>query len=203
VTSDLPLDSLRPRPLNQDFSWTDHHGPYRCTDDEMAAQFDRDGFFVLKAAVSAEECERLLHTIDPFQKELEDELRKTRDGRAFIARADEITFTAHLVTRAPLVRRFVSSTLFRDLCFDLLGPDVRLYWDQAVYKKPGAESPFPWHQDNGYTFVEPQQYLTCWVTMTDADGDNGCPIVAPGLHRRGTLLHEMTEFGFVCLDEAA
>ena len=81
------------------------------------------------------------------------------------------------------MRRFTSSALFADVCADLIGPDVRLYWDQAVYKKPGTESPFPWHQDNGYAFVEPQQYLTCWVALTDATEDNGCPWVVPGLHR--------------------
>ena len=63
---------------------------------------------------------------------------------------------------------------------DLIGPDVRLYWDQAVYKKPGTEE-FRWHQDNGYTFIEPQQYLTCWVALTDTDEKNGCPWVVPGL----------------------
>ena len=76
---------------------------------------------------------------------------------------------------------------------------MRLYWDQAVYKKPGTESPFPWHQDNGYAFVEPQQYLTCWVALTDATEENGCPWVVPGLHRRGTLAHEYSDIGFVCL----
>jgi ectoine hydroxylase-related dioxygenase (phytanoyl-CoA dioxygenase family) len=86
-----------------------------------------------------------------------------------------------------------------DVCADLIGPDVRLYWDQAVYKKPGTESPFPWHQDNGYAFVEPQQYLTCWVALTDATEDNGCPWVVPGLHRRGTLAHHYSDIGFVCL----
>ena len=84
-----------------------------------------------------------------------------------------------------MLRRFTSSALFADVCADLIGPDVRLYWDQAVYKKPGTESPFPWHQDNGYAFVEPQQYLTCWVALTDATEDNGCPWVVPGLHRLG------------------
>ena len=80
---------------------------------------------------------------------------------------------------------------------------MRLYWDQAVYKKPGTESPFPWHQDNGYAFVEPQQYLTCWVALTDATEENGCPWVVPGLHRRGTLAHEYSDIGFVCLRDPA
>ena len=70
-----------------------------------------------------------------------------------------------------------------------------------MYKKPGTEFPFPWHQDNGYAFVEPQQYLTCWVALTDATEENGCPWVVPGLHRLGTLAHEYSDIGFVCLRE--
>jgi len=34
--------------------------------------------------------------------------------------------------------------------------------DQAVYKKPAIPR-IPVHQDNGYTYIEPQQYLTCWL----------------------------------------
>ena len=44
-----------------------------------------------------------------------------------------------------------------------------------------------WHQDNGYTFVEPQAYLTCWIALTDATPDNGCVRSLPGAHRGGTL----------------
>jgi ectoine hydroxylase-related dioxygenase (phytanoyl-CoA dioxygenase family) len=96
----------------------------------------------------------------------------------------------------------VSSAPLRDVAVDLLGPDVRLYWDQAVYKKPGTTSPFPWHQDNGYTFVRPQQYLTCWIALTDVSEANGCPWVVPGLHRGGTLAHRASDLGYVCLEEA-
>ena len=83
--------------------------------------------------------------------------------------------------------------MFAGLCADLLGPDVNLYWDQAVYKKPDKPRRFPWHQDNGYTYVEPQTYLTCWVALSDATPDNGCPQVAPGLHRLGTLAHRWVD----------
>jgi ectoine hydroxylase-related dioxygenase (phytanoyl-CoA dioxygenase family) len=85
------------------------------------------------------------------------------------------------------------------LCRDLIGPSVRLYWDQLVYKRPGTAAEFPWHQDNGYTYVDPQQYLTCWVALTDATQDNGCPCIAPGLHKHGTLRHHWTDLGFDCL----
>ena len=122
-------------------------------------------------------------------------------GRFFIARAGEITFTTHLVARSALLRGFSRSPRVVGVCADLVGPDVRLYWDQAVYKKPGTGSTFPWHQDNGYAFVEPQQYLTFWVALTDATEENGCPWVVPGLHRSGTLAHEYSDTGFVCLHD--
>ena len=189
--------------LNTSFSWADHTGPFRAVTPAQARHYDEQGFFVLEGALGADEVAALIGAIDPFEARQEEALRTMEGGRFFIARADEITFTTHLVVRSALLRDFTCSALFADVCADLIGPDVRLYWDQAVYKKPGTESPFPWHQDNGYAFVEPQQYLTCWVALTDATEDNGCPWVVPGLHRRGTLAHEYSDIGFVCLRDPA
>ena len=189
--------------LNTGFRWADHDGPFRAVTAEQARRYDEEGFFVLEGALGADEVAGLVRAIDPFEARQEEALRTMEGGRFFIARADEITFTTHLVLHSALLRRFTSSALFADVCADLIGPDVRLYWDQAVYKKPGTESPFPWHQDNGYAFVEPQQYLTCWVALTDATEENGCPWVVPGLHRRGTLAHEYSDIGFVCLRDPA
>ena len=71
-----------------------------------------------------------------------------------------------------------------------------------MYKKPEKPRRFPWHQDNGYKFIEPQAYLTCWIAITDATEDNGCPHVAPGLHRLGTLEHTYVEpLGWECFTE--
>ena len=54
---------------------------------------------------------------------------------------------------------------------------MNLYWDQAVYKKPEKPRRFPWHQDNG------------------------CPWVAPGVHRAGTLAHNYVDpLGFECFE---
>ena len=187
--------------LNGSFEWFDHSGPFRILTEAQARSYDENGFFVLPDALTPSEVEEVTAAIDPFEQEAEEALRSIEGGRFFIARADEITFTTHLVPRSPVLRSFTAGALLADLCADLIGPDVRLYWDQAVYKKPGTESPFPWHQDNGYAFVEPQQYLTCWVALTDATLDNGCPWVVPGLHRRGTLAHEHSDIGFVCLHD--
>ena len=73
------------------------------------------------------------------------------------------------VKTSPTLRAFAAHPFIKDVCHDLLGPSVRLYWDQSVYKKTAQMREFPWHQDNGYTFIEPQQYLTFWLPLVDVD----------------------------------
>ncbi|NJM32160.1 MAG: phytanoyl-CoA dioxygenase family protein [Limnobacter sp.] len=143
----------------------------------------------------------LVREIDQFEEKVERQMRNLSGGKAFIGRADEITFSSHLVRHSKLLRNYVSRPAFLDLCLDILGPDVRLYWDHAVYKKPGVEKPFPWHQDNGYTFLSPQQYLTTWTALTDADENNGCLYSVPGMHKLGTLEHTLTDLGNICFEK--
>jgi ectoine hydroxylase-related dioxygenase (phytanoyl-CoA dioxygenase family) len=185
--------------FNTEFTWQGSRRPLRRVTEEQARSWDELGYFVLEDAVDEAARNRLIAAIDPFERAGEEFLR-SRGGRIFIARADEITFTTNLALNSPVVREFVSGPLFQDLCLDLVGPDARLYWDMAVYKKPGTNEPFPWHQDNGYTYVDPQQYVTCWVALTDATPENGCPRVLPGAHRRGTYAHKITPLGFVCTE---
>jgi phytanoyl-CoA hydroxylase len=190
-----------PHPWSRAFAWQAPRGPYRRIDAAQARSWDERGYFVLEDAFDAATVARVVEEIAPFEAKSEAFLRRQPGGRFAIARADEITFTTHLVARSPFLREFCRHPVFCDLVHDLIGPDVRLYWDQAVYKKPGTRAPFPWHQDNGYTFVEPEAYLTCWVALTDASPDNGCPRVVPGLHRGGTLAHRATDLGFICFEE--
>jgi len=189
-------------PLNAAFEWRSPRGPFRRISEAQARQYDEDGCFVLEDALDAVTLSALLAEIDPHEAEAEALLRTLPKQSYFIARAGEITFVPHLVLRSPSLREFCAGQLFRDLAYDLVGPTVRLYWEQAVYKKPETAADFPWHQDNGYTYVEPQQYLTCWIALTDATESNGCPWIVPALHRGGTLRHWMTDLGWRCLAAA-
>jgi ectoine hydroxylase-related dioxygenase (phytanoyl-CoA dioxygenase family) len=191
---------LTRHPLNSSFDWVPLQPPFRRITKTQAANYDSNGYFVMERAFDTDSIRRVMAEIDPFELEFEEMLRVRYDGKAFIARADEITFTTHLASRSAYLRKFVSTSIFVDLCVDLIGPNARLYWDQAVYKKPDTAASFPWHQDNGYAFVEPQQYLTCWIALSDANEENGCPWVVPGVHKLGTLHHDLTEMGLVCLD---
>lgn len=192
-------DQIKRHPLNTDFEWrlTQSEGGLS---ERQRSEFDELGYIRYEQAFDAEQVNDAIEAIDPFEEKVEAFLQRQENGRAFIARSGEITFSAHLVSQSPALRKLSQSEPILDLCLALIGPDVRLYWDQAVYKKPGNPREFPFHQDNGYTYIEPQQYLTCWVALTDTDEENGCPWVLPGWHRYGTLEHESTALGFRCVD---
>ena len=189
-------------PWNVGFEWIDSTGPYRFLTDKQARQFDEDGFVVVPDVFTSDEIAAVRDVTDAFELEADAFLKQQQDGRIMIAESGAITFTAHLVARSAELAAFSRHPKLVDICVDLVGPDVNLYWDQAVYKKPEKPRRFPWHQDNGYAYVEPQQYLTCWIPLTDATLDNGCPQVARGLHRGGTLQHTYVDpLGYECFSE--
>ncbi len=188
-------------PWNTGFKWPEHTGPFRIVTPEQARQYDEQGFFVLEDAIDAATLRELDLEIAPFDREVLEFLERQPEGRFSIAGVDTVSIAVHLVKRSHRLRDFCAGPLFADLCNDLIGPTARLYWDQAVYKQPHGAEPVLWHQDNGYTYVEPQAYLTCWVALTDATLDNGCVWVVPQLHRHGTLAHRNTPIGFQCLED--
>ncbi len=192
---------MKLHPLNREFSWRRPPGPMRYLTEEQADAYSERGGFVLPDVFTAAEVANLLAELDPLEAQSNADLQDMDPNQPTIARPDEIVFRAHAVLVSEQARRFAEHPAMQDLVRDLIGPKVRLYWDQLVYKRPGTEEDFPWHQDNGYNFVQPQQYLTCWIALTDATVENGCPWIAPGQHVNGTLHHDWTSVGFQCLAE--
>lgn len=188
-------------PWNTGFEWPTHQGPFRRVTPEQAQAYDEHGFFVLEDAFDAAKVSEIAEAIAPFDREVLEFLDGQPNGRFSIAGVDTVSIAVHLVRRSDALRSLCASSLFADLCHDLIGPDARLYWEQSVVKQPHGAEPVLWHQDNGYTYVEPQAYLTCWIALTDATLDNGCVWVLPGVHRNGTLAHRNTPIGFQCFED--
>jgi phytanoyl-CoA hydroxylase len=189
-------------PWNTAFEWVSSTaGPGQVLTWEQRNSFDDGGFVVLRSVLPSDLLEHVRDETDVADASYRAGL-VAGGGRAGISELGAITFSAHLVARSNVLKAFSKERVFVNLVLDLIGPDVNLYWDQAVYKMPEKPRRFPWHQDNGYAFVEPQQYLTCWVPLVEVTLDNGCPQVAPGLHRLGTLRHVWVEpLGWQCFQE--
>ena len=170
--------------------------------ESQRSNYDRDGYLVQPDLIDAKTIAAATDACDALETAVEADLRQAAGGRIAIAEADAIVFVPHVAARSEVLDSIARDPRIVGPVIDLLGPDVDLYWDQIVYKKPQKPRRFPWHQDNGYTFVEPQQYVTVWLALNDATLDNGCPWVAPGLHRLGTLDHDYVDpLGFQCFEE--
>jgi ectoine hydroxylase-related dioxygenase (phytanoyl-CoA dioxygenase family) len=194
----VPDVAREPHPWSTGFTWRNHDRPPTTLTADQVAVFDRDGFTVVPDAFDAETLAELDEAITPGEERVRELLASLPGGRLSVAGVDTQTVAPHLVLQSEVLRVFCRHPLLVGICRDLMGDDVRLYWEQAVYKAPHSVEPVSWHQDNGYTFVVPQDYLTCWVAITDATLDNGCVSVVPGVHRDGTLRHVTTDIGQEC-----
>jgi phytanoyl-CoA hydroxylase len=185
-------------PWNTDFVWSDHTGDRSTISADQARAFDELGYFVFEDAFDASTLARLDAELVPGDEQAKDFLAALPGGRLGVTGIDSQIVAPHAVARSEYVRRFVADEVFAGITRDLVGPEVRLYWDQSVFKQPDGAEPVLWHQDNGYTYTEPQAYLTCWLAITDATPENGCVAVMPGVHRDGTLAHKSTPVGEEC-----
>jgi phytanoyl-CoA hydroxylase len=185
-------------PWNNDFAWADHSGPFTTISADQARAFDDVGYFVVEDAFDSATLTRLERELSSGDEHAKQFLAGVPEGRLGVAGLDSQVVAPHAVTRSDYVRKFVSEPILAGLAHDLVGPDVRLYWDQSVFKQPNGTEPVLWHQDNGYTYVEPQSYLTCWIAITDATPENGCIAVMSGVHHDGTLEHRSTPVGEEC-----
>ena len=80
-----------------------------------------------------------------------------------------------------------------DIAESLIGPNIQLFHDQALYKPAHHGGEVPWHQDNGYWRCQPPNLVSIWMALDDADTENGCMNVIPGGHLEGAANHARTE----------
>jgi phytanoyl-CoA hydroxylase len=142
--------------------------------------FRTDGFFVVPGLFSDAECDEIVHHVE--QAALELALGEATDG--------PLSYRPMMHLTSPELTAAATDERWAPIVLPLLGTgDARLYWEQAVAKPPQARTELPWHQDNGYTPLIPEEYVTCWLALDDADLENGCIWVIPGSHHYGTQQH--------------
>jgi ectoine hydroxylase-related dioxygenase (phytanoyl-CoA dioxygenase family) len=80
-----------------------------------------------------------------------------------------------------------------DIAESLIGPDIQLFHDQALYKPAHHGGEVYWHQDNAYWQCDPPNLVSIWIALDDADEENGCMNVIPGSYLEGLAAHGRAE----------
>lgn len=155
---------------------------------EQIADFQRDGFALLRSVCSPEEAAAYRKVISDATYRYNTETRPMEDrdtyGKAFLQ-------IMNLWTRDEEVRRYVLARRFAKIAADLMGVDgVRLYHDQALYKEGGGGHT-PWHQDHYYWPLQSEgiKAVTMWMPLVDVPVEMGALTFATGSHTEGFLGH--------------
>lgn len=164
--------------------------------DSQKKHYAEEGHIILEDFFTEREMDALAERLDAYDEESERVLEQA--GQQFISIPKQINFTANLNFRDAYVQQFTAHDKMVELTTSLLGPDIKLYWDQTVYKRSEARRDFPWHQDNGYALTIPEHYLTCWIAVNDATLENGCIWIQPRSHLKGLVEHKKTDIGWQC-----
>jgi phytanoyl-CoA hydroxylase len=79
-------------------------------------------------------------------------------------------------------RKLVYHDPILDIAESLIGPNLQLFHDQALFKPAHNGDAVFWHQDNAYWQCLPANLVSCWLTLDDVDVSNGAMHVLPGSH---------------------
>lgn len=86
-------------------------------------------------------------------------------------------------------RRLLYDARILDIVEALMGTNILLFHDQALFKPAHTGGAVFWHQDNAYWKLSPAAAISCWLTFDEVDRDNGAMQLIPGSHLR-PLDHE-------------
>jgi ectoine hydroxylase-related dioxygenase (phytanoyl-CoA dioxygenase family) len=150
-------------------------------------QFNRDGFLAYGPILTLSEVNRLLaHYADIFIRETSRNIREQEDGETqdFVHQI----MGAHRLNRA--FGKLVRHPKILDLIEPLIGPNIQVFSDQALYKPPFHGGEVPWHQDNAYWQCDPSDLVSCWIALGDVTEDSGAMRFVPGTHTQGIIAHK-------------
>lgn len=163
--------------------------PNRTLTQDQIDAFRRDGFVRIGAVLDDATLAELRSEYDcMFADARSDDRYRNLSATAGAAQgqdegaAEEMLQIMQCCERSLSFRRLLYHSQILDVIEDLIGPQIQLFHDQALFKPAHHGGPIHWHQDNGYWKCLPANLVSCWLTLDDVDVSNGAMHVIPGSH---------------------
>ncbi len=93
----------------------------------------------------------------------------------------------HYVTK--LFDRIVHNPKILDAVESIIGPNILVGGSTLFVKDPEKKGFISWHQDARYIGLEPYNWVTAWLALSNVTPDNGCMYMWPGSHLDGQRDH--------------
>ena len=96
-------------------------------------------------------------------------------------------YNAHLIS--PLLDKVVHSSKILDSVESIIGKNILVCGTTLFIKNPNEKGFVSYHQDAKYIGLEPHNWVTAWVAITNANEENGCMRMWSGSHKNGVRHH--------------
>ena len=139
-------------------------------------QYEDEGFVSPINIFSKEDAKEIRDEIELIEKEMPEELEKS--GR----------YNAHLIS--PLLDEVTHHPKILDAVESLIGEDILVCGTTLFIKNPHEKGFVSYHQDAKYIGLEPHNWVTAWVAITDSNENNGCMRMWSGSHKDNLKEHD-------------
>ena len=131
-------------------------------------QYNDEGYIAPINILSTEEAIEARKEIELIEKKIPNEIDKK--GR----------YNVHLIS--PKLDAIVHNSKILDIVESIIGKNILVCGTTLFIKNPKQEGFVSYHQDAKYIGLEPHNWVTAWVAITDSYEENGCMRMWPKSH---------------------
>ena len=139
-------------------------------------QYEDEGFVSPINIFSNMKAKEIRDEIELIEKKMPNELIKS--GR----------YNAHLIS--PLLDEVTHNQDVLDAVESIIGNNILVCGTTLFIKNPGEGGFVSYHQDAKYIGLEPHNWVTAWVAITNSDENNGCMKMWSGSHKENLKEHD-------------
>ena len=131
-------------------------------------QYEDQGYVSPIEVLSSSEAFEARKEIELIEKEIPNEIDKS--GR----------YNVHLIS--PKLDSIVHNSKILDAVESIIGKNILVCSTTLFIKNPNEQGFVSYHQDAKYIGLEPHNWVTAWVALTDSNENNGCMRMWPKSH---------------------
>ena len=139
-------------------------------------QYEDEGFVSPIDIFSKEKAKEIRNEIELIEKDMPKELEKS--GR----------YNAHLIS--PLLDEVTHNPKILNAVESLIGKNILVCGTTLFIKNPFVKGFVSYHQDAKYIGLEPYNWVTAWVAITESNEENGCMRMWSGSHKDNLKDHD-------------
>ena len=142
---------------------------------EQIKQYENKGYVAPIDVLSKNEAFEIRSEIENIEKNWPDELEGL--GRNYI----------HLIS--PIFDKICHNKKILDAVESIIGKNILVCGTTLFIKNPNEKGFVSFHQDAKYIGLEPHNWVTAWIAVTDSNEENGCMRMWSGSHKNDLKYH--------------